>query len=91
MQFTIGETLVYPHHGAVTITKLDKVMVKGEEKTYMTLDVHTSELTIKVPIDSAELVGPRAPWLADAGRRTVGRGALVRGREVTPVQVYDPG
>jgi len=41
--------------------------------------------------DSAELVGPRAPWLAEAGRRTVGRGALVHGREVTPVQVYDPG
>ena len=59
MKFVIGETLVYPHHGAVTITKLDKVMVKGEEKTYMTLDVHTSELTIKVPIDSAELVGVR--------------------------------
>ena len=59
MKFTIGETLVYPHHGAVTITKLDKVMVKGEEKTYMTLDVHTSELTIKVPIESAELVGVR--------------------------------
>ncbi len=59
MKFVIGETLVYPHHGAVTITKLDKVMVKGEEKTYMTLDVHTSELTIKVPIESAELVGVR--------------------------------
>ena len=59
MKFVIGETLVYPHHGAVTIIKLDKVMVKGEEKTYMTLDVHTSELTIKVPIESAELVGVR--------------------------------
>jgi CarD family transcriptional regulator len=59
MKFTLGETLVYPHHGAVTITKLDKVMVKGEEKTYMTLNVHTSELTIKLPIDNAELVGVR--------------------------------
>ena len=59
MKFVIGETLVYPHHGAVTITRLDKVTVKGEEKTYMTLNVHTSELTIKVPIESAELVGVR--------------------------------
>lgn len=40
---------------------------------------------------SAELVGPRAPWLADPGRRPVGRGALVLGRDVTPLQVYDPG
>jgi CarD family transcriptional regulator len=59
MKFTIGETLVYPHHGAVTITKLEKINVKGEDKTYMTLDVHTSELTIRVPIESAELVGVR--------------------------------
>ncbi|WP_028044863.1 FtsK/SpoIIIE domain-containing protein [Cellulomonas sp. URHE0023] len=39
---------------------------------------------------SAELVGIRSRWLADPGRRTAGRGALVVGRAVTPVQVYDP-
>ena len=49
----------------------------------LVLDVHDAA--------SAELVGPRSRWLADPGRRTVGRGALVVGREVTPVQVYDPG
>ncbi|WP_426592796.1 FtsK/SpoIIIE domain-containing protein [Cellulomonas sp. McL0617] len=38
---------------------------------------------------SLELVGPRARWLAEPGRRTVGRGALVTGRDVIPVQVYD--
>lgn len=40
---------------------------------------------------SAELVGPRSRWLAVPGGRTVGRGALVMGRDVTLVQVYDPG
>ncbi|MFT2816645.1 CarD family transcriptional regulator [Leifsonia sp. A12D58] len=59
MIFEIGETLVYPHHGAVTIIDLEKRVVNGVEKTYMTLNAHTSELTIKLPIDNAELVGVR--------------------------------
>lgn len=59
MKFVIGETLVYPHHGAVTITELETLTIKGVEKKYMTLRVHTSELTIRLPIDSAELVGVR--------------------------------
>ncbi len=59
MKFVIGETLVYPHHGAVTITELETLTIKGVEKKYMTLMVHTSELTIRLPVDSAELVGVR--------------------------------
>lgn len=59
MQFIVGETLVYPHHGAVTITELSKVTIKGVEQDVMTLRVHTSELTIKLPIANADLVGVR--------------------------------
>ena len=59
MKFDIGETLVYPHHGAVTITELETKTVKGEDKRYMTLRVHTSDLIIKLPIDNVELVGVR--------------------------------
>jgi len=59
MKFVIGETLVYPHHGAVTITELETLTIKGVEKKYMTLMVHTSELTIRLPVESAELVGVR--------------------------------
>jgi CarD family transcriptional regulator len=59
MQFIVGETLVYPHHGAVTITEISSVTIKGEKKPAMTMRVHTSELTIKLPIANAELVGIR--------------------------------
>jgi CarD family transcriptional regulator len=59
MKLTVGETLVYPHHGAVTITEINKRSVKGEEKNFMTLRVHTSELTIQLPVDNVELVGVR--------------------------------
>jgi CarD family transcriptional regulator len=59
MILEIGETLVYPHHGAVTVTGKAIKKVKGEEKTYITLHVHTSELTIQLPVDNFELVGVR--------------------------------
>lgn len=70
MKFEVGETLVYPHHGAVTITKLEKRTIKGVEKTLMTMNVHTSELTIVLPIDNVDLVGVR-DVIDDAGVQAV--------------------
>ncbi|MFC4224732.1 CarD family transcriptional regulator [Lysinibacter cavernae] len=59
MKFVVGETLVYPHHGAVTIVEVSTVNIKGEDMQVMTLDVHTSDLQIKLPIENAEIVGVR--------------------------------
>jgi CarD family transcriptional regulator len=59
MKLEIGETLVYPHHGAVTITGIETRKIKGVDKKYATLNVHTSELKIQLPIDNLELVGVR--------------------------------
>ncbi|WP_213813972.1 CarD family transcriptional regulator [Glaciihabitans sp. dw_435] len=59
MNFEVGETLVYPHHGAVTITRVQDRAVKGVEKTFITLRVHASDLVISLPTESAELVGMR--------------------------------
>jgi len=70
MKFVVGETLVYPHHGAVTITAIETRTVKGEEVKFMTLNVHTSELTIKLPVDNVELVGVR-DVIDDAGVQAV--------------------
>lgn len=65
MKLEIGETLVYPHHGAVTITDIQMRTVKGEQKRFMTLNVHTSELVIQLPVDNVELVGVREVIDAD--------------------------
>lgn len=47
-------------------------------------------LLVLAPHDgaSAELIGPRAAWLADPRGCPPGRGALVDGRTVVPLQVY---
>jgi CarD family transcriptional regulator len=59
MLFEVGETLVYPHHGAATITEVESRTVKGVEVTFITLTVSSSELTIKIPVDKVDLIGVR--------------------------------
>jgi len=59
MQFTVGETVVYPHHGAATITEVKTRVIKGVEKTYLKLNVTQGDLTIEVPADNVDLVGVR--------------------------------
>ncbi|MGB3186543.1 MAG: CarD family transcriptional regulator, partial [Ornithinimicrobium sp.] len=35
MVFKVGETVVYPHHGAALIQEMNKRTIKGEEKVYL--------------------------------------------------------
>ena len=57
--YEVGTTLVYPHHGAVTITALTTRTVKGTPTKYMTLRVHSSDLIIQTAIDKAADLGVR--------------------------------
>lgn len=59
MTFTIGQTVVYPHHGAATIEDIAQRVIRGEEKTYLTLRVSQGDLTIQVPAENVDLVGVR--------------------------------
>ena len=59
MSFKVGDTVVYPHHGAARIEAVESRSIKGEEKTYLVLKVDKGDLTVRVPADNAELVGVR--------------------------------
>ena len=59
MRLEVGETVVYPHHGAATIKDVRKRTIGDEEKLYLTLEVTQGDLTIQVPADSVEEVGVR--------------------------------
>ena len=59
MVFKVGETVVYPHHGAALIQATETRIVKGEEKLYLVLKVAQGDLTVKVPAEKAEFVGVR--------------------------------
>jgi CarD family transcriptional regulator len=59
MIFEVGETVVYPHHGAATITAVKTRVVKGDERLYLTLRVNQGDLVIEVPAANVDLVGVR--------------------------------
>ncbi len=59
MSFNVGETVVYPHHGAALIESIETRTVRGEDKIYLVLKVAQGDLTVRVPADNVDLVGVR--------------------------------
>ena len=59
MVFKVGETVVYPHHGASTIEDITVRNIKGREIEYLVLRVQAGGLKIEVPSANADYVGVR--------------------------------
>ena len=59
MSFSVGETVVYPHHGAALIEAVETRTIKGVEREYLVLRVEQGDLTVRVPSSNVELVGVR--------------------------------
>lgn len=59
MVFKVGETVVYPHHGAALIEAIETRTIKGEEVQYLVLKVQQGDLTVRIPADNVEVVGVR--------------------------------
>ena len=59
MTFKVGETVVYPHHGAATIEEIVNRKIKGVDTEYLVLKVNQGDLVIQVPAANVESVGVR--------------------------------
>ena len=60
MTFTVGETVVYPNHGAAVIEDIEMRKIKGEEKQYLVLRIVAQQvLVVRVPAGNLDLVGVR--------------------------------
>ncbi|MGH9182857.1 MAG: CarD family transcriptional regulator [Acidimicrobiales bacterium] len=59
MAFDVGDTVVYPHHGAATIERRERRRASGEEREYLVLRLAYDDLTLVVPSDGTEEVGLR--------------------------------
>lgn len=75
MQYKVGETVVYPHHGPATILEIKKRKIGGEEKLWLKLRIHENrlvqpstsdegkahvgDLQVEIPAENLELVGVR--------------------------------
>ena len=70
MNNQVRETDLYPHHGAATIEEVKTRVIRGEEVTFLKLNVAQGDLTIEVPAHNVELVGVR-DVIDDAGLQEV--------------------
>jgi CarD family transcriptional regulator len=61
MGFKVGDSVVYPHHGAAKIVKKETREVFGEKKEYLVLQMAHGDLTVSVQTDKVDEVGMRPP------------------------------
>ncbi|HZA60524.1 MAG TPA: CarD family transcriptional regulator [Actinomycetota bacterium] len=59
MSYRKGDKVIYPHHGAAVIEELTQREFLGEKKKYLILRLAYGDLTLSVPVSSAEEVGLR--------------------------------
>ena len=78
MNFTVGDTVIYPHHGAAVIEGKETRELKGEERDYFVLRLTYGDLTLMVPADSADEVGLREVVTEREAERVIG---LMRERD----------
>lgn len=57
--YKVGDKVVYPHHGAGTVVKREKKDVLGERREYLTIKILHNDMTVTIPLDSADRVGLR--------------------------------
>ncbi|MEY4348055.1 MAG: hypothetical protein RIS43_474 [Actinomycetota bacterium] len=72
MVFKVGETVVYPHHGASTIEAITTRNIKGMDIEFLVLKVQAGGLKIEVPSANAEYVGVRDVVSAEGLQKVFG-------------------
>ncbi len=63
MAFSVGDKVVYPHHGAATVEKREKRKIEIEGKTknveYLVMRVAYTDLVVRVPAERVDEIGIR--------------------------------
>ena len=67
--FGVGDKVVYPHHGAATITAIRQMEFQGEKRQYYVLEVATDQLIVSVPVDGALELGVRPVISTNVARK----------------------
>ena len=59
IEFEVGDSVVYPHHGAGKVLKKQEKEVLGESREYLTVKILHNDMTVMVPTENAALAGLR--------------------------------
>lgn len=60
MSYAVGDTVIYPNHGAAVIDALETRRVNAEDKIYLVLRILAQNgLVVRIPAASLDLVGVR--------------------------------
>jgi CarD family transcriptional regulator, regulator of rRNA transcription len=57
--YSVGDKVVYPHHGAGTVTGIEQREVLGHQRDYLTIQILHNNMTLMVPVENAESAGLR--------------------------------
>lgn len=60
MQFSVGHIVVHPHHGPARVRSVTERRIGGTMRDYVQLDIQDTDLSVSVPVDTADEVGIRA-------------------------------
>ena len=58
--YEVGDKVVYPHHGAGKIMKIESKDVLGQKRDYLTIQILHNDMTVMVPVDNVERAGIRS-------------------------------
>ena len=59
IDFEVGDSVVYPHHGAGKVLKKEMKEVLGEKREYLTIKILHNDMTVMVPTANASVAGLR--------------------------------
>jgi CarD family transcriptional regulator len=59
IEFELGDSVVYPHHGAGKVLKKERKAMFGEEREYLTIKILHNDMTVMVPCENASRAGLR--------------------------------
>lgn len=69
--YSVGDKVVYPHHGAGKIMKIEQKEVLGRLRDYLTIQILHNDMTVMVPVENADRAGLRKVIEADVVDRVI--------------------
>ncbi len=70
--FEIGDSVVYPHHGAGKVVKKEQKSILGETREYLTIKILHNDMTVMVPCENAGKAGLRRIIDEEAVKKVLG-------------------